>query len=293
MTTIAVTGATGNLGGLVIDHLLTMGVKAEDVVPLVRSVNKGESFHIRGMKPRVASYDNSSEFEQAMKGIDKLVLISPPILDNAKRLHMLHETVMAVHAAKIEHLALVSLADPEERPFRLEDVDLAIEHTVLALGIPSTILRNSVYFDELTTELSVAAKSGELVSATKNHTLNWAPRADQAAAIAAAVVGDSHIGKIYNLVSPVAYTYDDVASMLSKATGRLIKHRQVEPGEAVQTLVAAGVDPVYAYSIVHDFQKAIATGKCHTTGSNIKQLSGKSGQPTAEYFTTLLDCVEK
>lgn len=293
MATIAVTGATGNLGGLVIDSLLAIGVMARDIVPLVRSVDKGEGFSARGMSPRVASYDDSPGFEKAMKGIDKLVLISPPILDNAKRLHMLHGTLMAVHAAQIKHLALVSLADPEERPFRLEDVDMAVEHTALALGIPSTILRNSVYLDELSAELSVGAKTGELVSATANHTMNWAPRADQAAAIAAAVAGDEHIGKLYNLVSPKAYTYDDVASLLSTATGRVISHRQVEPEEAVLALTAGGIDSDYANSIVHDFQKAIATGKCRTTGCDIEQLSGRSGMPTAEYFAAMLRRVAK
>lgn len=293
MATIAVTGATGNLGGLVIDHLLAAGVEPENIVPLVRSADKGEGFSARGMKPRVATYDDSAGFEQAMKGIDKLVLISPPILDNAKRLHMLHGTVMAVHAAQISHLALVSLSDPEERPFRLEDVDMAIEHTVLAVGIPSTILRNSVYLDELTAELTVAAKSGELVSATANHTMNWAPRDDQAAAIAAAVSGDRHIGKIYNLVSPEAYTYDNVAVLLSEVAGRPITHRQAEPDEAVRALTAGGIGADYAHSIVHDFHKAIATGKCRTTVSDIELLSGRSGQPTAEYFSVLLRRAKK
>lgn len=125
MPTIAVTGATGHLGGLVIDHLITSGLPAGDVIPLVRSVEKGERFVARGMSPRVASYDDPDGLARAIERVDKLVLISTPSLDNAVRLHQLHGAVMTAHGAQLTQLAFVGLSDPEERPFGLEDVDLA------------------------------------------------------------------------------------------------------------------------------------------------------------------------
>ncbi|MGN5238376.1 NmrA family NAD(P)-binding protein [Rhodococcus sp. SJ-3] len=286
MPKIAVTGATGNLGGLVIDNLISSGIAPSGVIPLVRSAEKGERFATQGMSPRVASYDDQEGFAKAIDGIDKLVLISPPSLDNAVRLHQLHGAVMAAHRAELTQLAWVSLSDPEERPFGLEDVDLAIEHSIRAAGIPFTFLRNSVYFDELGPELAVAADSGELLSATQNHTMNWAPRADQAAAIAAAVTSEGHIGATYNLVSPEPYTYDDLAALLSLACGRNIVHRTAPEPEVVAALTAGGMD--HAQDVVDYFQGAIATGKCHTTGSDIELLSGRSGRPTAEYINTLI-----
>ena len=288
MSVIAVTGATGNLGGLVVNHLLDQGVSASNIVPFVRSEEKGEHFRVRGISPRVASYDDPAGFEKALGGIDKLVLISPPVLDNAKRLHMLHGTVMAAYAAQLQQLAYVSLADPEERPFQLEDVDLAIEHSILATGMPFTFLRNSVYLDELGPELAVAAESGELVSATGNHTLNWAPRADMAASIASSVATEGHLGKTYNLVSPHSFTYADIAALLSQATSRTITHRQVNPEEAIQALIKGGMDPDSAKSMVEYFHRAIESGKCRTTGNDIEQLSGRSGKPTAEYLAALV-----
>lgn len=289
MSTIAVTGATGNLGGLVVDHLLTLGVQPTDVIPFVRSAERGERFGARGMRARIASYDDPDGFERALEGIDKLVLISPPSLDNAGRLHQLHGVVMAAHASQLDQLAYVGLADPEERPFRLEDVELAIEHSILASGIPHTFLRNSVYLDELAPELAVAAASGELVSATGGHTMNWAPRADQAKAIAAAVTQEGHLGKTYHLVSPEPYTYDDVAAALSAATGRQITHRTAPDGEAIEALTAGGMEAGHAQSMVGDFHAAIAAGKCRTTGTDVERLSGASGRLRADYLALLLD----
>lgn len=289
MSVIAVTGATGNLGGLVINHLLDRGVNPSKIIPLVRSEDKGEQFRMRGMSPRVASYDDPAGFEKALDGVDKLVLISPPVLDNAKRLTMLHGAVMAAYAAQLEQLALVSLADPEERPFQLEDVDLAIEHSILATGIPHTFLRNSVYLNELCPELAIAAKTGELVSATGDHTFNWAPREDMAAAIASAVSTEGHLGRTYNLVSPHSFTYSDIATLLSQATGQAITHRQVRPEKAIQALIHGGMNPDSAKSMVEYFHSAIEAGKFHTTGNDIERLSGRAGKPTSECLAILVE----
>lgn len=288
MPTIAVTGSTGNLGGLVIDHLLEGGLPADEVIPLVRAASKGERFTARGMSPRLASYDDPDGFARAIEGVDRLVLISPPSLDNAVRLHQLHGAVMAAHSGHLTQLAFVSFSDAEQRPFGLEDVDLAIEHSIRAASIPFTFLRNSVYLEELAAELTVAAKSGELLSATGNHALNWAPRVSQAAAIAAAVTQDGHIGSTYDLVSPEPYTYDDVAALLSEAVGRQITHRLATPAEVDSALVEAGINPEHAHSVANDFHLAIASGTCRTTGNDIERLSGHSGAVTADDIAALV-----
>lgn len=154
-------------------------------------------------------------------------------------------------------------------------------------ALARSILRNSVYLDELGPELKVATTSGVLLSVTGGHTMNWAPRADQAAAIAAAVAGDDHLGRTYDLVSPEPYTYDDLADLLSEATGKSIVHRSAPPHEVVQALIHGGLDADHAESIVHLFQRAIATDACRTTGSDIEHLSGASGRPTPAYLAGL------
>ncbi len=289
MTTIAVTGATGNLGGLVIDRLLALGVPAADVVPLVRSPEKGERFAPRGMSPRVASYDDPDGFRQALAGVDRLVLISSPSLENVVRLRQLHGAVMAVYDAGVSQLAYVGLADPEEYAFGLEDVELATEHTIRAAGVPYTFLRNSVYLDELAPELHVALASGELLSITGDQTLNWAPRADQAAAIAASVLDERHVGKTYNLVGPQRYTYADIAAMLSEATGTNITYRCAPAEDVILALTAGGMDAEHARGMVTVFQQAIASGKWPTTGNDIERLSGHTGRVTVASIADLVE----
>lgn len=289
MSKIAVTGATGHLGSLVVEHLLALGVSESEVVPLVRSEAKGRRFAAQGMRPRVASFDDPGTLREALEGVDKLVLISSPAMENVVRLRQLHGAVIAAHEAGLSHIAYVGLVDPEDYAFQLEDVELATEHSIRAAEIPFTFLRNSVYFDELIPELRVALRSGELLSVTGDKTLNWAPRADQAAAIAAVIAHGDHIGETLNLVSPERYTYADVAGLLSEATGQQITHRSTTSDRVIAALTAGGMDAAHSESMVNVFQHAIATGKWSTTGADIERLSGRKGIPTADYVSQILE----
>ncbi|MGO1523890.1 MAG: hypothetical protein ACTHV8_09390 [Nesterenkonia sp.] len=195
---------------------------------------------------------------------------------------------MAAHGGQLTQLAFVSFSDAEKRTLGLEDVDLAIEHSIRAAGIAFTFIRNSVYLEELAPELAVAVESGQLLSATENRAMNWAPRVSQAAAIAAAVTQDGHIGFTYNLVSPKPYTYDDVAALLSETVGREITHRPATPAEVDSALAEAGINPEHAHSVANGFHLAIASGTCRTTGNDIERLSGHSGAVTADDIAALV-----
>src|SRR5699024_7531925 len=252
---IAVAGATGNLGGLVVDRLLDGGVAPEEVVPFVRSAQKGEPFAARGMEPRVATYDDPAGFARALAGIDKLVLISPPSLDNAVRLEQLHGAVRAAHGAGLAQLAVVGLSDPEQRAFALEAVDLAIEHSIPAVGLPFTFLRHSPYLAERRPALAAAATTGAPPPAPGNR----APKRAPAAVRSARPRGASH-----RLVRPEPHPRADTAPWLAGAGGREVPHREAPAAEVLSALVAGGMEGEHARSMVEDFHGALAEGKCRT-----------------------------
>lgn len=258
---IAVTGATGHLGGGVVEELLRRGLSSQQVIPLVRDATKSAQFEVRGMKPRVADYQSRRSMKEALAGVDSFVVISPPNMDSGTRVLLIQNAVLAAYDAGVAHLVYIGLAAPEKQAFHLEDVELATEYLIKALGIPYTFLRNTVYFDELRAELDVAAKTGELVSATDNRPLNWALRRDMATAIARAASEDGHLFKTYELTASRTFTYDDLAAALSKAIGRPIHHKLSAPESVIKTLHAGGMDSEHARQMVEIFHSAIAKDK--------------------------------
>ncbi|HJC59479.1 MAG TPA: NmrA family NAD(P)-binding protein [Candidatus Dietzia intestinigallinarum] len=288
MTTFAVTGATGHLGGLVIEKLLASGVPASEIAPVVRTHHKGAPFAAQGMDVRVGTYDDPIGLTAALHGVEKIVLISPPTLDNAQRLHQLYQAVLAIRATGVSQLLYVSLAAPEQRAFNLEDVDVAIEHSIRAMDLPFTFMRNSVYLDELVPELRAAAVSGQLVSTTEDQPLNWVARAHLAEAITAGLRDQKHLGQTYELTAPELFTYSDLAELLSGITGRQITHRRVSRDDAIEALDRAGMDREHATGMIDGFHSAIAARKFTDTSTAIADLTGRSAGLTAEVLQDLV-----
>lgn len=288
MTTIAVTGATGRLGGRIIEQLLETGVVAADIAPLVRTHDKGAPWRERGMDVRVGSYDDPVALAAALTGVDKVVLVPSPSLDNAVRIHQQHQAVRALYALGVSHLVYVGLADPERRPFGLEDVDLATEHIIRAVELPFTFMRNSVYMDELGPELKVAAQTGELVSATGNRPLNWVILDDLATAIATVLVEQGHQGRTYQLTNTELFTYDDLATLLEEVTGQAITHRQTTTEEAVQALTEGGMDADHAKMMATFFHTAVAKNTFDTTSVDVQELIGRAPTVSADLVHRIL-----
>ena len=72
---IAVTGATGHLGRLVISALLKK-VPASGIVAAVRNVEKAKDLAALGVQVRHADYNQPPMWDVALKGVDKVLLIS-------------------------------------------------------------------------------------------------------------------------------------------------------------------------------------------------------------------------
>ena len=73
---ILVTGATGNVGGLLIPKLTNMGA---DVRALVRDESKAQGLKDAGVEIVVGDLDNPDTLDAAFRGVDKVFLITPPI----------------------------------------------------------------------------------------------------------------------------------------------------------------------------------------------------------------------
>jgi NAD(P)H dehydrogenase (quinone) len=73
---ILVTGATGHLGNAVIQSLVKKGVPAHEITALVRDENKAVHLKDQGIQMRVGNYNDYDSLKEALRGVDKLLLIS-------------------------------------------------------------------------------------------------------------------------------------------------------------------------------------------------------------------------
>ena len=278
MTTHAVTGATGQLGRLVVTELLERGTSPADVVALVRTPSKAADLAALGVQVREADYDRPETLAPALAGVDALLLVSGSDIGQRERQH--RAVVDAAVAAGVQRVVYTSVlrADSTELPVAPEHV--ATEELLRASGLPTTVLRNGWYTENYASTLDQARATGSVTSATGGASIAAAARADYAAAAAAALLDASTAGRTYEL-GGTPFTYDDLAAALSEVLGREVRHRAVGADELAGGLRAAGLDEgLVGFLVAVD--TATARGALDTDPAPLAQLAGRPSTPLVD-----------
>ena len=271
--TIGITGATGQLGRLVVAKLRDK-VCRSDIVALVRSTAKVPDL---GVTAREADYSKPETLDRALHGIDTLLLISA---NEVGRRAIQHRNVIdAAMNAGVMRVVYTSVLHADSSPLRL----LAGEHreTELALGasgIPHTILRNGWYAENYTASITGALAGGAFLGSAKDGKIAAAARADYAEAAVAVLTSDGHDGKIYELAGDTAWTLSDLAAEISRQAGRAIPYKDLPEAEYAAALEGSGL-PAAAARAYASFDVGASRGALFHDGHELSTLIGRPTTP--------------
>ncbi|TCP90078.1 NAD(P)H dehydrogenase (quinone) [Cricetibacter osteomyelitidis] len=270
MTTFAVTGATGQLGRLVIEQLKSR-VPAEQIIALVRNPNEAKEL---GVAVREGDYDKPEVLEKSLQGVDKLLLISglAPGLAGAEQ----HKNVInAAKKAGVKYIAYTSLINLDHSPFE----DLAPKHqetekALKASGLDYTILRHGWYTENYTASVQPAIANGAFYGSAKEGKISSVPRADLAEADAIVLSSEGHNGKTYELAGDTAYTLTELAAEISKQTGKDIPYVDVPQADYEGALKQAGLPDWLAEGLAY-WDTCAAQNALFSEDKTLSQLLGR------------------
>lgn len=277
---ILVTGASGQLGQLVIDALLAR-VPASQIVAGVRSLDKGAAIAAKGVALRAFDYNEPASIDAALKGIDKLLLISGNEIGQRVRQHA--AVVDAARRAAVKHLAYTSILKADRSKLILAGEHRATEEIIAASGIPFTFLRNGWYTENYTGSLGATIASGALLGAAGDGAVAPAARADYAAAAAAVLTSEGHAGKRYELAGDRALTLSEFAAEIAAVSGKPVVYRNLAAADYAATLHSFGLPEGFA-KVLADCDEGIARGELVDTSATLRALIGR---PTTPIATTL------
>lgn len=275
---IVVTGATGALGRLVVEALLT-SVPAGEVVAVVRDKEKAATLAARGVELRVADYDRPESLAGAFRSGDRVLLISGS--EVGKRVAQHTAVVDAAKAAGVAQLAYTGVLGGPGADFTLADEHKATERLILDSGLPYTFLRNGWYTENYTANLAPVLEHRAVLANAGEGRVASAARADYAAAAAAVLTGDGHLNTAYELSGDTAWSLAEYAALLSELTGEEIPYRNVPAAAHQEVLVAAGLPEGFA-AILVDVDEAIGRGRLAGTNGDLARLMGRPTTPLAE-----------
>jgi len=280
---ILVTGATGHLGAATVDFLLKT-IPASQIAILARDESKAAALKAKGVEVRIGDYKKYESLVAACKGADKVLLISSADLDDRFKQHK--NAIDAAKEAGVKHLIYTSsdIKDiTNSSTGDIADVHNRTSQYLKESGLTYTLLNNNLYADVIPTligekvlEMGVYFPGGE-------GKVPFATRNDMAEAAAHVLFNEGHENKEYVISGDVAYSFGDIAKLLSEISGKEITYTSPSSDEFKQALTAAGV-PEFYVGMLADFAQAIKDTEFDTQNSDLEKLIGRKPTPLKEYL---------
>jgi NAD(P)H dehydrogenase (quinone) len=281
---IAVTGASGQLGRLVMEGLLAR-VPAENIVAAVRNPAKVADLAARGVVVRTADYAKPETLDAAFAGVDRLLLISSSEVGGRVPQH--RNVIEAARRAGVGLVAYTSILHADTTPLGLGAEHRETEALLRASGLPHVLLRNGWYTENYLASLPAALQHGAFVGCAGQGRIASAARADYAAAAVAVLTGEGQAGKVYELAGDTAYTLAELAAEVSRQTGRQIGYADMPQAEFRNVLVGAGLPEPIA-DLLADSDAGAARGGLFDDGRQLSALIGRPTTPLSALVETAL-----
>ncbi len=279
--TIAITGATGQLGRLIVERLKTRVAPAR-LRALVRTPAKAADLGIQALE---ADYDRPSTLAAALAGVDTLMLVSSSEVGRRTEQH--RHVIEAARAAGVRRIVYTSLLHADTSELSLAGEHRDTERMLKDSGLAWTILRNGWYTENYMGSVPGALAGGVLVGSAGQGRIASAARADYAEAAAVVLADAGHEGRTYELAGDSAYTLDELAAELSRQSGRTIPYRDLPEADYAAILAGHGLPPDLARAIA-GWDAGASRGALFDDGHQLSALIGRPTTPLSESVAAAL-----
>ncbi len=280
---IAVTGATGALGTLVIDHLLTR-TSADRVVAVARNAGKAAALQPKSVQVRIADHDDRAAVDAAVAGVDVLLLISGN--EFGKRMQQHVNVIEAAKEAGVSRIVYTSAPHADTSTTFIASEHKATERIIRDSGLTYTMLRTNSWHENYLSYLTTAPETGSIIGSVHNGRVASAARADYAEAAAVVLTTDGHDNAVYELTGDTAWTYHELAAAISEVTGVPLTYRDLSSHEHAVALRAQGLDEQTTAFLVQ-LDADLAGGVSAEATDDLRRLIGRPTTPLLEGLRAL------
>ncbi|MBD0825335.1 SDR family oxidoreductase [Aestuariibaculum marinum] len=278
---IGITGATGQLGTLVVEQLKKRGF-SDNLVALVRSKEKAKSLEIEA---REFDYNNSESLEKALIGIDRLVFISANEIGQRARQHK--NVIDAAKKSNVNWIAYTSLLRADSSTLNLAGEHLTTEQELKTSGVNHTILRNGWYTENYTASVPSAIENGAFIGCTGDGKISSAARLDFAEALAIVITNEEHKGKVFELAGDESYTLTELAAEISNQTGKNIPYNNLPEEAYASILLQVGLPEGLAKGLA-SWDVSASNGDLFDDNHQLSTLLGRPTTPLAKSISEVL-----
>ncbi|SEP30158.1 NAD(P)H-binding protein, partial [Amycolatopsis saalfeldensis] len=223
MSTV-ITGASGHLGGLVVEQLLAAGTSPAQLVATGRDVGALAGLAQRGVTVRRGDFADPGTLDAAFAGAEAVLLVSTTTV--GERFANARTAIDAAVRAGVSRVVYTSLVNASTARMTLAGEHHRTEDYLRGSGVPFVILRNGWYLENYTDQLPMITRYRALLGSGREGRVSGAGRADLAAAAVAVLTQEGHLGATYEL-GGAPFTLTELAATFSEVLGTPIVYRDV------------------------------------------------------------------
>ncbi len=267
--TILITGATGNVG-----RELTRELSAQNIPfrAMIRSGKKStEGLAMEGADIVIGDFNDSQSIADALEGVERAFLLT-----NSSEQAELQQCVFVDMAklAGVKHIVKLSQwAADQHSPVRFLRYHAAVEQKIRESGIAYTFLRPNLFMQGLLAFRETILGQGKFFAAAGDAKITAIDIRDIASVAAAALTGQGHEGRTYDLTGPEALTHQEMAEKLSEALGRQIQFVDVPPKAMMGALLEIGLPRWQAEGLIEDYAH-YRRGEASSVASGVQDATG-------------------
>jgi NAD(P)H dehydrogenase (quinone) len=276
---LLITGATGHLGRLVVEQLLTAGVPAGDIIATGRATDKIKDLADRGVRVRAVDFGDPAAVRAAVAGADRVLLVSA--MEPGGRVALHRNVIDAARAAGTGLVAYTSIVNADTATIRLAADHQATERLLRDSGVPYVLLRNGWYYENYTGRLPEFLAQGVIPGSAGEGRISAAARADYAAAAVRVLTTDGHAGRAYELGGDEPFTMAQLAAEISARSGKEIRYADLPEAGYAEALKQHGVPGLMA-DMIAETDAAVAGGALYTASGDLNALTGRPAATLSE-----------
>lgn len=270
---ILVTGATGTVGSEVVRQLVATGERPRALVrdPATARQRLGDQVeHV------VGDLDRPETIAAALAGVDRVFLLTT---QSSRQPEWERAVIGAAARTGVGQLVKLSVFRANEQsPLQVARQHGQAERVLAQSGLAATILR-PVFFMQ---NLLAMVHDGAIATAAGDGRVAMVDARDIAAVAVATLTGGGHAGKTYTLTGPEALSFYQVASVLSRQTGRPLRHVRVPPDKVRVALQGRGVAAWFADDMAK-LHSMLAVGYEEVVTDDIHRVTGRPPRTLAQF----------
>ena len=274
-TPILVTGALGNVGAAVVNHLLEKGYTVR-----VGDIDLGKLKERFGDSVEAVCFDFSdpTTYEATFRGVQKMFLMRPPHVTNIKR--DMYPSIDAAKRAGVNHVVFLSLIGIENAKYVPH---YKLEQYLQKIGLQTTFLRCSFFMQNLnTTHRKEIQERSEIFVPVGKAKTSFIDVRDIGAVAAVTLTKEGHAGNNYDLTGSEGLDYWEVAQIMSEVLGRKITYRNPNPLSFLIETVRRGIPFRFAV-VMLGLYTSTRFGMAEPITNEVERLTGRKSITFRQY----------